>query len=208
MEESRLKPMVDGYDEKLFAEIYKKTQNLRKKLAHEIDPRRFGVDYQEILSWFDVKFIYAFNRYYEEKSPELLKAHIIRALQFFKNRILRSAYSLKNQVNNNCKDINELYSSRYEPQEEFIYDETPQLLDSALRYLRDQMSPEAYQVLIVDLQPPFYILDRLGSASTTKIPSNLIADYLGWSPEEAPRINKLRKEISSSIEKARWHFRD
>lgn len=206
MEEARLKPMTEGYDKKLFSEIYQATKNLRKKLAHEIDPNRFGVDYQEVLSWFDVKFIYVFNRYYSEKPPELLKAHIIRGLQFFKNRILRSAYSLRNQVNNHCLDVNSIYGSPYEPREDYNYDESQQLLTSALQYLKAQLSYDAYQILLIDLNPPFYILNRLGNCPTTKIPSNLIVDYLGWAPEDVPRIAKLRREINLSLESAKWHF--
>ena len=62
MEENRLKPMTQGYDESLFNLIYDKTKHLRRKLASEIDHRRFGVTNEDIKSWFDVKLIYVFKK--------------------------------------------------------------------------------------------------------------------------------------------------
>ena len=100
MESHRLKPMVDGYDEKLFNKIYQDTELLRKKLTYQIDARKFGFDQNEIYSWFNVKLIFTFNRYYNESTPEILKAKIINSLQNFKNRIIKLSYSLKNSVNN------------------------------------------------------------------------------------------------------------
>ena len=54
MEENRLKQMPENYDRAVFESIYSKTKNLRNKLAYGIDARRFGVDQDEIKSWFDV----------------------------------------------------------------------------------------------------------------------------------------------------------
>lgn len=208
MEENRLRPMKKGYDERLFHDLYACTANLRRKLASEIDPKRFGVDYYEILSWFDVKFIHAFNRYVEEKEPNLLKAHMIRSLQFFKNRILRAAYSKKNQVNNNCIDIEELYDLK-EPSVEYEYNEQDFFLQVAMEFMRNNLTQEAYQVLEVELHPPLYVLTRLSDReNSTKIPSNLIADYLGWGlgREAIKQVNNLRKEIRNITLVAKEHF--
>ena len=96
METHRLKPMPTGYDEQLFNSLYKATEKLRNKLVYGIDNRRFGVEPAEIKSWFDVKFIYVFTKYYPKYSnPEVLKAHLINALQLFKYRILRKAYTVE-----------------------------------------------------------------------------------------------------------------
>jgi hypothetical protein len=208
MEEHRLKPMKQGYDEQLFYDLYQATNNLRKKLASEIDPKRFGVDYKEILSWFDIKFIYTFNKYFGEKEPNLLKAHLIRALQFFKNRILRAAYTNKNQVNNNTIDIEELYDLQ-EPTIEYEYDEREFFMKLALEFMHNNLSEEAYRVLEVELHPPLYILTRLeDKESTAKIPSNLIADYLGWGlgKDAIKQVNSLRREIKNITMVAKEHF--
>jgi hypothetical protein len=198
MEEHRLTQMKKGYDQKLFEEIYSNTKALRKKLVSEIDHKRFGVEPKDIESWFSVKFIHAFNRYFGEKEPNLLKAHIIKSLQFFKNRILRSAYSQKNQVNNNCIDIQELYSLQ-EPIIEYEYNEREFFLGLAVEFMKNNLSDNAYKVLQVELHPPIYILDRLKEKeSTTKIPSNLIADYLGFK-EGKSLVNKCRKEIEGAL---------
>jgi hypothetical protein len=198
MEEHRLTPMQPGYDKELFNELYENTKALRKKLVSEIDHKRFGVEPKDIESWFTVKFIHAFNRYFGEKEPNILKAHIIKSLQFFKNRILRSAYSQKNQVNNNCIDIESLYNLK-EPLIEYEYNEREFFVKLALEFMKNNLSENAYRVLEVELHPPLYILDRLkDKESTTKIPSNLIADYLGFK-EGKSLVNKCRKEIEGAI---------
>src|SRR5687768_15620783 len=94
MEESRLKPMIEEYDREIFNDYYQRTAALRKKLASQIDHRRFGVDQEEIESWFTVKFIYAFNKYYHEKKDTLL-GYLIKSMQLFKCRVLRKAYTYK-----------------------------------------------------------------------------------------------------------------
>lgn len=207
MEEHRLKPMKRGYDEKLFNELYSKTEGLRKKLASQIDCRRFGVDYNEILSWFDVKFIFAFNKYYGEKEPEALKAHIINALQFFKQRILRSSYSQKSQINNRSDtllSLDDVYGLK-EPQVDHTYDERNTLVNIGLSIMKNKLSYEAYRVLEVEINPPMYILDQLAAQdkfNTTKIPSFMIADYLGLGSDKPAikYINTLKQEIDMVYE--------
>jgi len=209
MEENRLKPMPANYDHALFMEIYDATKALRKKLSSQIDHRRFGVDNREIQSWFDVKFLHAFTRYFGEKSPNLLKAHIIQSLQFFKNRILRHSYSLKNSVNNNCIDVTELYDLQ-ETTINWQYDEKEFFLGLALEFLKNHLSEQAFIVLNIELNPPLYILERLGDASTTKIPSSLIGDYLGLeeNKDSISKVNAWRREVKSAMLEAKEYFRD
>lgn len=207
MEENRLKPMGD-YDPKLFNELYKATEQLRRKLAYQIDARRLGVDYKEILSWFDVKFIFAFNKYVKVKEKEELKAHLIRALQFFKNRILRKAYS-KSNIHNSMIDIEEVYLLK-ETQVDYEYDEKEFFLGLIMEFMESSLCEDAYRVLQVELHPPLFILNELSkcNASTTKIPSTMIADYLGWgiSKEAVSRVEALRKEIRTGVEQAKAYF--
>jgi hypothetical protein len=204
MEAHRLKPMQPGYDQKLFNDIYQNTRALRRKLTSQIDPKRFGMDYQEVLSWFDVKFIHTFNRYYGTMNDDLLKGHIIKALQFFKNRILRYAYTQKNQVNNNCIDIDELHEHQDLAVEYEYKEDNKTLVKIALEFMQDNLSSEAYQVLVTELNPPTYILKRLDEkASTAKIPSTLIGEYLGL---DQSKLNSLKKEIKTTVTQANVYF--
>ncbi len=88
MEIHRLTPMKDGYSEVLFNKIYSETHNLRKSLANQIDPRRYGVSPDIILSWFDDKFIFVFNKHFSDKNPDILKGFIINSLKTFKYTFL------------------------------------------------------------------------------------------------------------------------
>lgn len=203
MEEHRLKPMKEGYDEQLFNELYIKTEGLRRKLAYQIDPKRFGVDYEEILSWFDVKFIFTFNKYYGDKEPEILKAYLIRALQLFKQRILRASYSQKSQLNNTIC-IEDAYNL-HETQIDEDFDERKALVSFALSIMKDKLSDEAFKVLELEINPPLYILNEISKddkLETTKIPSSMIADYLGLGSDKpaANYINGLKQEIEMVYE--------
>lgn len=209
MEENRLTPMGD-YDPQLFNDLYKATDGLRRKLAYQIDARRFGVDYREILSWFDVKFIFVFNKYFKDKEPEELKAHLIKSLQFFKNRILRKGYS-KSNIHNSMIDIEEVYSLK-ETQVEYEYDEREFFLKLVMEFMDESLSEEAYRVLEIELNPPLFILSELSRSqhSTSKIPSSMIADYLGWglSREAICKVDSLRREIKNAITYARSYFKN
>lgn len=204
MEEHRLKPLPADLDLQLFEEIYRKTKDLRKKLASQIDHRRFGVERADILAWFDTKFIFAFNKYRNEK-PEILKAFIIRTLQFFKNRILRASYTQKNSVNRDKVDIEDCY---YEKETHISpsFSDHETLLNLTNAYLKDHLSKDAYLVLQCELCPPPYILQRLSEKErTTKIPSKLISEYLGFNNSY---IYRLKQEISAGVNDAKDHFRN
>jgi len=212
MEENRLKPMVK-HDPKIFNDIYSKTHKLRKSLAAGIDARRFGVDYNEILSWFDVKFIYVFNKYYNEHNPEVLKGHIINALQLFKFRIIRAAYTAKHSQNiAYVEDINLLEDVVTE--ENDVTNSKDYFYNMAMDYFKATLSDNAYQLLEVELNPPPYILSRLTdiegkpSKRINKIPNHLIAEYLGLgsSDKEVKYIKGLRKEVSQATVSARDYF--
>lgn len=202
MEEHRLKPMPKNFNEEVFADIYQKTSELRKKLAYQIDHRRYGVEREDIMSWLDVKFLFTFTKYYNHE-PEILKAHIINSLQFFKNRILRYSYSQKNSVNLFSIDIDTTHN-RKETQFELSYDDSPYYLKLVNEFMRSTLSEDAYKVLQVELNPPHYILKRLSEReTTTKIPSKLISEYLGLKESE---VSNAKKEIRNQIQSARLHF--
>jgi hypothetical protein len=204
MEEHRLTVMQPGYDEKLFNQLYKDTEALRIKLTRQINPSLYSIEHDDIMSWFDVKFIFTFNKYYGKVNDGYLKGNIIQSLSFFKQRILRNLYAQKNQIynSNNTVDIQEVYnlsdsSLDHRMSGEELY------RNLALAFLKDSLSRDAYTVLKIQLTPPLYILERLPE-KYTKIPKNLVKDYLGIS---ITKLNQLYKEIEAGVLEAKFHFR-
>jgi hypothetical protein len=208
-ESHRLKKMSDGYDQRLFLQIYKETSSLRRKLAYDIDPRKFGVDYKEVLSWFDVKFIFVFHKYQDN---DKLKGYIINALRTFKYHIIKNSYLPKNMLHQTV-DITEIYDLQ-EPSEEggTFFENRNSLLEMGKNYLKSILSEDAFFLFELELNPPPYILLRLINPEQKKIPkpsAELIAEYLGIKEndkEAVEYIKKLRKEIKDGIEEAHEHF--
>lgn len=208
MEENRLKPMGD-YDHGVFTRIYHNINNLKRKLARGIDHRRFGVDQEEIISWFDVKFLYTFNKYHDKMDENLLQGYIIKSLQLFKFRILRNAYTYKySQSMVPVEDYTEL--EEYDV-EEIEPSKKEELLSLAMDYMKSILSDNAYLVLEIKLNPPPYITSKLANrkSNNTKIPHSLIADYLGLgdSVNGIKLIKTYLSEIDEAMDKAREHFK-
>lgn len=210
MEESRLKPMVDGYNETLFNELYQKTENLRYKLAMQIDHRRFGVDREEILSWFSVKFIFAYNKYCKKYNKDVLLGHLIRALQFFKYRIIKSAYTVKYSQNIVEFEGNEHNDYFYEEPENNYQNHYYMVLCD---YMKSKLSDNAYFLLQLQINPPHYIIKRLNEEKIDtlhKIPNDLVLEYfdMGYCEESNRYIETLKAEIKNTIALAKKHFRE
>jgi hypothetical protein len=204
MENHRLKPMKEGYDENLFNELYSKTKALRNSLVYQIDSRRFGVTHYEIQSWFDDKFIYVFNKYYGEKTDEMLLGYIINSLKQFKNRVLRKAYQgsiYENIIRWDEGDLINIIPNEKEPSDKQA------LVNLMNEFFHKRLSQEAYMVYSVELNPPPYIVERIAH-SGSHIPAWLIADYLGWpdSKYTLKLINRFRKEIEKVTLEAKLYF--
>jgi hypothetical protein len=200
MEEHRLKAMPPQYDENLFNELYKKTEGLRRKLAYEINPSRFGVDNQEIKSWFDVKFLYTFQKYHDKKEPEMLKGYIINSLRVFKMRVLKVGYNQKNELHNTV-DITGLYDNSA-PEA----DSSRELfLNLALEFMKKRLTAEAFFLLKLQLNPPEYITSK---AKNRRVPPELWCRYLdlGTSSKEISFIVNLFKEIQNVTLEAQQFF--
>lgn len=206
MEESRLTPMVEGYDQEMFNRLYQKTEGLRRTLARGIDHRRFGVDNEEIISWFSVKFIFAYNKYCKKYNEDILLGHMIRAMQFMKCRIIKAAYTVKysqsivEYTGNEPHGIDDPLEDR-----EYYY-------EKLMKFMRINLSDNAYMLLQLQLNPPPYILRRLKEksiGSIHKIPDELIAEYfdLGFSTDAYRYVKALNLEIKQAIAIAKCEFK-
>jgi hypothetical protein len=201
LEEHRLTPMVKDYDEALFNQLYADTKYLRIKLVSGIDPHRYNVDREELLSWFDVKFIFIFNKYYGKVGEGRLKGQIIQGLQFFKNRVLRYGYTQKNQVNQTV-DISEFYN--IESHEFTVIEEsdTPSELASLIPLFKSKLDPLAFHLFTIEYNPPLYILYRLDKLpKEAKLPDNLLCEYMGLPHDEGTHqlLQSARKRYKKLI---------
>ena len=210
MELHRLTPMKEGYPEDLFNKLYKETRALRRSLANSIDHRLYGVSKDIILSWFDDKFIFVFNKHYEDKSPEVLKGFIINSLKTFKLRILRKAYQAEGEfygsmVSNDIEDFD-------------ILDNIPDIdpdtsksifYDMIIKYMKENLSENAYLVFQIQLNPPPFIINKLDRASS-RIPNELIIEFLNIEYDDYADadefIQQLKKEITQVTKNAKEYF--
>lgn len=206
METHRLTPMKP-YDPKLFNLLYKKTERLRHSLVYGIDHTRFGVTKDEVMSWMDDKFIFAFNKYVDQKPPDILLGYIINSLKMFKMKILRRSYQENNSVNLNSISLDDLQLNHIK--DEVGEDNYELLLNLAVSFMEKNLSQEAYTLLQLQLNPPLYITSRLKSPAS-KIPLNLILEYLGLDTTgmNLAIIRDLQEEISNTIKRAQLHFKN
>lgn len=205
MEIHRLSTMKP-HDPKLFNSLYSKTERLRKSLVYQIDPSRFGVTQDIVMSWFDDKFLFVFNKYVDQKKPDVLLGYLINSLKVFKMKVLRRSYQDNNTVNLNSISLEDL--KVFNITDEVDSDNKELLLNLAFSFLQQRLSEEAYELLQLQLNPPIYILSRIKNPNT-KIPANLILDFLGLenTPESIGFINYLRREITNTINDARSYFK-
>ena len=221
MENHRLKAMPENYDESLFNKIYQETANLRKALASQIDARRFGVDNEMILSYFDDKFIYVFSKYYNQVNSNVLKGYIINSLKTFKLKLVKTLYLDKWEFFNNLVTLEIAYYHN-EDGDEFEVDDLTEIADDSEynldhdfllnlvdAYMQEHLSPDAYQVYKIQLNPPLYIIDRLTS-STQKIPNALLLEFLEIpaTKEVVRQLQILKKEIEEAITSASLYFKN
>ena len=209
MEIHRLKPMKKGYSKQLFEKLYKETKPLRKSLARQIDSRRYGVTNDIIESWFDDKFIFVFNKHFDNKDENVLKGFIINSLKMFKYRILRKAYNKEGeyysslvQLEGENELINIIPDESLKTHEDVFY-------NLAIEYMKQKISDDAYLLLQIQLNPPPFILDKIKNYNS-HIPNKLVSTYLGIELGSEDRnnkyIRKLKKEISKATKSAKEYF--
>lgn len=210
LELNRLKPMPENYDKELFNSLYSKTQNLRRKLASEIDAKRFGVEYEDILSTFDVKFIFVFSQHHE-KPENILLGFLLNSLKNFKCRILRSAYTQKFSQTLISVDQVINFDDHLTDDANSIHNTNTDYFTVFMAFMKEHLSLNAYTVLDLKLNPPPYIYAKLNVSPDTnlhKIPDHVILDYLdlGHGPKATKYLHGLKKEIRNTVNYAKSHF--
>lgn len=207
MELHRLKEMQDDYDEELFNKIYKDCSKLMDNLTFGINPLYYGVTTDIIRSWFDDKFIYVYNKYYGEMSDKSLKSHIIKALQQFRCRVLRGAYTQYSKKNIEMIRLDDEEYQRYNM--DVIDDIEPEVDEELLAKVKDFMkqtlSEDAYFLFNLQLNPPPMVLSNEKETLGEKW-----ASFLDLPQEESTYIylDKLREEISRGTKRCRNEFKD
>lgn len=209
MEENRLKPMIEGYDEQLFNTLFKKTDSLRKKLASGIDAKRFGVEFEDVVSWFNTKFIFVFTKYYD--NPEnILLGYIINSLQTYKNRILRKAYTT--QFSQTIISTDDVFTYQAHLSEE---QQSPKdtYYTELMQFMKRHLSDNAYCLLEVQLNPPPFIISRQienDNERIHKIPDQLLLEYfdLGLTNKSYIYLESLKKEIKKATQYAKEYFKN
>ncbi len=202
MEEHRLKGIdFTEFDPEVYKSIYEQTAALRSSLAYNIDERRFGVEKQDIQSWFNSKFIFIYNKYHAESTPDELKARIINGLQYFKNRILRKAYTKEAEARTSMTDISELYDNPTYSSGEEVSDRELQVAQ-VKRFMKSKLSSEAYDVFLTQTYPPDYIIEKLKAnpKQIHRVPKEVLAEYFDISIK---LLDKYLKEIRACIRIAR-----
>ena len=200
----RLKEMGE-YNTAMFNRLYRKLKPLVRKLSYCVDARRYNVSPDIIQSYFWDKFLYVFNRYQSEYDENRLKATLISSLTTFKNRLLRKAYSEQSEYYQSLVSLDELFD---DSKEDIIDDDDTKLVkeryDKVDKYLRDNLSPDAYLLFGIQLDPPPYIRSRM-KTDDSKISIMMILDFLNLkrTKSNANYISSLRKEIEFYKERAR-----
>lgn len=204
----RLKEMRSNYDVRLFNKLYKKLRPLVRKLSSNVDAKRFNVSPDIIESYFWDKFIYVFNKY-EDYDENRMQATLINSLKVFKNRLLRKAYGEEAEYNQSLASLEVLFDDS----KELLDDEEEQQLaldkvDALYSFMKKYLSPDAYLVFTVQLDPPGYIREQLHN-DNSRVTTVMLIDFFGLKRTKANAnyISKLRKEIEVYTEKARTELK-
>jgi hypothetical protein len=121
--------------------------------------------------------------------------------------MLRKAYSKYNIHINEVRLDSEMNLINIIPTETEL-SEHDLFLELALSYLKKNLCDDAFLILEIELNPPPFILNKISNPQT-KIPANLIAEYLDLEPtkDSVNYVNDLRREREYWVEEAKEYFR-
>lgn len=206
----RIKDFNQSYNVELFNKLYKNMRPLMKRLAKQVDSKRFNVTPDIILSYFSDKFVYVFDKYQKVYDEEHLKAALLSSLSTFKNRLLRSAYTEQAEINQQVSQLEDLFDN----DKEFIDDtEEYEIKENRLKaiydYMEKHLSSDAYLIFQIQMDPPEYIRERM-KTDNSKISLMLMLDFfeLPRTKRNANWISEIRKDIDYWLEKAKSDLRN
>lgn len=200
----RLKPMKEGYDERLFLKLYKLCKPVIRNLVRGIDARRYNVSPDIISSQFYDKMLYVFNKYYGEVDEEHLKANILRALSTYKNHLLKYAYNDRAEFNQSLRSLEDLFDG---DKEDYLDDNSDskakeEMIRLVNEYMKTNLSPDALLVWECTTTPPPYVEEN---AKFGKITNILLVEFFDLPRTRASvkYIGELREDIRYWIDRAR-----
>lgn len=201
----RLKVMSEDYDKKLFNKLYKLVQPVIRNLVRGIDVNRLNTSPDILISQFNDKMLFVFNKYYGTVEEEHLKANILRALSTYKNHLLKYAYSEKATFNQNLKSFEDLFDDSKEDFSDELEEQEKakiEMWNLLKNYILDNLSPDAQLVWEVTLNPTPYIEMN---AKYGRITNTLLVDFfdLPKTRDSVRYIGELKEEIQSVMEKAK-----
>ena len=201
---NRLKELPKEYDVELFNFYYKSMTPLIRKLAKNIDPRRFNVSRDIIISYFYDKLLYVFRKYYNlsTENPEKFKATIISSLQLYKTRLLINAYSKQSlDFNVAIASFEDCFEGAKEDLSDLSEDERvkQERISEIHEFMRANLSADAYLLFHLQMSPPPFFYSE---ESKPRLTTSSLLDFF-----ELPKtklyikyISTLNKEIHEAIE--------
>lgn len=201
----RLKDFDQSYDEALFNKLYRNMKPLMKRLAKQVDPKRFNVTSDIILSYFSDKFVYVFNKYQHVYDEEHLKAALLSSLSTFKNRLLRNAYTEAAEINQQISQLEDLYDDSKELIDDSYESEVKEKqLNILYNYMKDHLDPDTYLLFEIQMDPPEYIRERL-KTENGRISALLLLDFfeLPRTKKNSAWIGEMRQDIEYWLGRAK-----
>lgn len=200
----RLKPMQENYDKETFDRMYKICKPVIRRLTKQIDNRRFNVTPDIISSYFWDKMLFVFNKYYGTCEEEHLKARILASLSTFKNHLLRTAYGEGAEYHQNLYQLEDLFDNDKELEDDTEEEKAKgEMLDMLYKYMKKNLSPDAYLIFEILLSPPPYIKERIKDGS--RITNILLVKFFDMprTKSSVRYISELKEDIRYWEEKAK-----
>ena len=194
------------YDSKQFNRIYTKCRPLIRKLAKQIDARRYNVTPDVIVSYFEDKFLYVYNKYQDEYDENRLKATILSSLSIFKNKLLRAAYNSQAEFNQELTSFEDILERDKELVDDIEESEMREDIHERFhQYMRDHLTEDEYLVFVTQLDPPPFIQERMKMGKVTV--EHLIDFFdLPRNGHSVKMITRYRKHINEALRLAEKEF--
>ena len=150
------------------------------------------------------KMLFVFNKYYGTCEEEHLKARILASLSTFKNHLLRTAYGEGAEYHQNLYQLEDLFDNDKELEDDTEEEKAKgEMLDMLYKYMKKNLSPDAYLIFEILLSPPPYIKERIKDGS--RITNILLVEFFDMprTKSSVRYISELKEDIRYWEEKAK-----